>query len=126
MNVIPSSKIIIRDLPVFGYHGVYADEHVRGTQFRVDVVITLDDRLQCFKDDAIAHALNYEGVVRDLLEIGTTQQFQLIERLAEVFAESVLSHAEATSVEVTVHKLVSGLSEEPQWIAVSITRGRPH
>ncbi len=124
MNPLNTSKIFIRRLPFFGYHGVYEDEHVRGTEFRVDATVTLVDGLPCFQDDAIEHALNYETLVRDIIKIGTTQQFQLIERLAEVMAENILSHKEAVQAEVTVHKLVSGLTEEPLWIAVSITRTR--
>ncbi len=115
------SKIIIHDLKFYGFHGVYPKENVVGTSFAVDLDITINSELACFDDDQIEHAVNYETLVSDILYIGTHQTFKLIEKLAQIMAESVLAHDNVLQVTVTVHKLVTGLTPEPQWIAVSRT-----
>lgn len=122
MNASDISKIVIQGLPFHAFHGVYLEEHVHGTAFRADVTITLRNGMTCFQDDKIENALNYEQVIQEILAIATQQQFQLIERLAEACAESVLAHKEAAQVDVTIHKRVSGITEEPLWVAVSISR----
>ncbi|MBQ1267520.1 MAG: dihydroneopterin aldolase [Proteobacteria bacterium] len=119
-----TSQIVIRDLPFYAFHGVYPHEHTIGTDFKADIVITLDNTLTCFKDDIIDHALNYETIVHDLLKIGTTTQFNLVERLAEAFAENILAHKEAIKADVTIHKYVKGITEQPLWIAIAISRSK--
>ena len=119
-----TSQIVIRDLNFYAFHGVYPHEHKIGTSFKADIVITLDNALECFKDDNINHALNYETIVHDLLKIGTTTQFNLVERLADAFAENILTHKEAIKAEATTHKYVKGITENPLWIAVAISRSK--
>jgi len=119
-----TAKIIINDLKFFGYHGVYPQENVVGTSFAVDLDIIINPDLSCFDDDQLEHAVNYETIVSDILNIGTKQTFKLIEKLAQVMAEAVLAHDNVLQVTVTVHKLVTGITPDPQWIAVSRTLSR--
>lgn len=118
------SHIIIKDLEFFGYHGVYPEEAVTGTEFKVDIDILLDPGLVCFESDELADALNYEEVIAEILQIGTQHRYQLIEKLSAVMADAVMQHKEARRVQVTVKKLVRTLTEKPQWLAVSFLKAR--
>lgn len=119
------AKISIKNLAFYGFHGVYPQESVTGTSFRADLDISLDPALKAFQDDELQHAVNYETIVQETLQIGTSSRFNLIERLAQVMADAVLAHHGVTSVCVTVHKLVKGMTPEPQWVSVSVWQSKP-
>ncbi len=112
------SQIIIKDLKFYGFHGVYPDEQVVGTTFRVDVIVDIDDDLNGFYTDQLEDTLNYEKIVEHLISIGTTQKFRLIERLAQVMAEDILSLDHVFCVDITLYKSVTRLTPEPQWIGI--------
>lgn len=112
------SQIIIKDLKFYGFHGVYPEEQVVGTTFRVDVIVDIDEDLSGFYTDQLEDTLNYEKIVEHLLSIGTTQKFKLIERLAQVMAEDIMSFDHVFSVDITLYKSVTRLTPEPQWIGI--------
>ena len=114
-----TSQIILKDLKFYGFHGVYPEEQVVGTTFRLDLTLDIDDNLQGFHTDRLEDTLNYELIVERVLRIGTTHKYKLIERLAQVMAESILQDFAAVSrVEITIYKSVTRLTPEPQWIGV--------
>lgn len=114
-----TSQIILKDLKFYGFHGVYPEEQVVGTTFRLDLTLDIDDNLQGFHTDRLEDTLNYELIVERVLRIGTTHKYKLIERLAQVMAESILQDfADVSRVEITIYKSVTRLTPEPQWIGV--------
>lgn len=114
-----ASQILIKDLKFYGFHGVYPEEQVVGTTFRLDITADMDADLAGFHTDKLEDTLNYELIVEHALRIGTTQKFKLIERLAQVLAEEILHlFAEISRVEITVYKSVTHLTPEPQWIGI--------
>ena len=97
------AQIIIKDLILFGYHGVYPEESTRGTQFKLSLIADIDPDLHGFYTDEIGDTVNYEMIV---------------ERLCQVIAESVLELPNIEAVDITVEKRIEGLTPEPQWIGV--------
>ncbi len=112
------SQILIKDLKFYGFHGVYPEEQIVGTTFKVDAVIDIDPTLAGFDTDQLSDTLNYEGIVEKLLQLGTKQKFRLIERLAQVMCESVLEFPHVHGVDITVYKSVARLTPDPQWIGI--------
>ena len=112
------SQILIKDLKFYGFHGVYPEEQVVGTIFKVDAVIDIDPNLAGFNSDQLCDTLNYENIVEKLLNIGSKQKFRLIERLAEVMCEAVLEFPSVLAVEISVYKSVARLTPDPQWIGI--------
>lgn len=112
------AQIIIKDLKFYGFHGVYPEEQVVGTTFKVDAVIEIDEDLPGFYTDQLEDTLNYEKIVECILNVGTTQKFRLVERLAQVIADEILGFEHVRSVDVTVYKSVTRLTPEPQWIGI--------
>ena len=119
------ARISIKDLKFYGFHGVYPEERVVGTTFRADLDISLNPALEAFHDDCLDHAVNYETIVREILHIGSSTRFNLIERLALVMADAILAHPGVLDATVTVHKLVKGMTPDPQWVAVTVSKANP-
>ena len=112
------AQIIIKDLKFYGFHGVYPEEQVVGTTFRADAIIDIDENLQGFRTDQLEDTLNYEIIVERLIQVGTTQKYRLIEHLAQVMADEILSLDHVLAVDITIYKSVARLTPEPQWIGV--------
>ena len=113
-----TSQILIKDLKFYGFHGVYPEEQVVGTTFRVDAQITIDPDLKGFETDQLDDTLNYERLVEKLLQIGTTQKYRLLERLADEMARAMLAFPNVHQADITVYKSVNRLTPEPQWIGI--------
>ncbi len=112
------SQILIKDLKFYGFHGVYPEEQIVGTIFKVDAVIDIDPSLAGFDNDQLSDTLNYEKIVEKLLHIGSKHKYRLIERLAQVMCESVLEFPHVRAVEIAVYKSVARLTPDPQWIGI--------
>ncbi len=113
-----NSQIIIKELKFYGFHGVYPEEQAVGTTFRVDMTVDIDDDLKGFETDQLEDTVNYEKIVERVLSIGTTKKYRLIEHLAQVMGESILTFDHVNRVDITIYKSVARLAPEPQWIGV--------
>ena len=112
------AQIIIKDMILFGYHGVYPEESTRGTQFKLSLIADIDPDLHGFYTDEIGDTVNYEMIVERLQMCVTKRRYNLVERLCQVIAESVLELPNIDAVDITVEMRIEGLTPEPQWIGV--------
>ena len=116
-----SDFIEIHGIAGFGYHGLFDHERVNGQGFGVDVKLELKKK-KVFKSDAIDDAVDYSKVVRVVHEIIVGQPVNLIERLAELIAQTLLNTFPIKSVEVVVHKSNAPVGLPVADIAVRIKR----
>lgn len=99
-----TTKIELKGLEFFAYHGVLPEEAKLGQQFSLDVILNLDSELR-FESDAVASTVNYAEVYALVEAIFTGERFNLIERAAEVIAERILADfIKVCEVVVTVRK----------------------
>lgn len=82
-----------------GRHGVPDEERERPQPFVVDLEI----EVEAGEDDLSATA-DYDGVLRVVRGLVSTESFHLIETLARRIAEMVASQPGAVSCRATVHK----------------------
>jgi dihydroneopterin aldolase len=101
-------KLRIDDVRFFGQHGVTAAERTVGAWFSVDAELSLDLRAAAISDDLRA-TVDYGLIARLIVEIGTGQRVNLIERLAGLIAERLLAEFPAREVCVRVRKLAPPL-----------------
>ena len=94
------TKIELKNLAFFAWHGVLVEEAKLGQRFKVDVLLTLVDGLE-FEDDTPEQTVNYVEVYDVVKEIFTGFRFNLIERSAEVIATEILDRFDK-ALEVTV------------------------
>ena len=128
MSAAPSSHggsdtIFLDNVTFFGHHGVTKAQQTVGAWVSVDVTLTLDLTPASLSDD-LGATVDYEGVARRIVEIGTKERVNLLERLAGLLAEALLREFPAREVRLRVRKLtppMEGLHAVP---GVEITRRR--
>ena len=83
-------QIIIKDLEVYGHHGVRREENILGQKFLVSMSLGLPLRGAGFSDD-IEDSIDYAAVAHLVKEEMEKTTFQLIEALAEHLCEAILT-----------------------------------
>lgn len=99
-----SDRIFVEDIRFYGHHGVTEAQQSVGAWFSVDVEISLDLTPASLSDDLRA-TVEYGEVVHRVVEIGTKERVNLLERLAALVAEALLREFPIRAVRVRVRKL---------------------
>jgi dihydroneopterin aldolase len=76
----------IRDLRVFGRHGVHEEERALGQDFLFDVELEVGER---GTSDRLEEAVDYVEVARAVKEVSDLRQFALLEALASAVADEL-------------------------------------
>ena len=76
----------VRNLRLFGRHGVHEDERERGQDFLFDVELGVGER---GTSDSLEEAVDYVEVARAVQEVSDGQQFDLLEALASAVADEL-------------------------------------
>lgn len=119
----PSDKIFVEDIRFYGHHGVTAAQQSVGAWFSVDVELALDLAPASLSDD-LRTTVDYEEVARRVVEIGTKERVNLLERLAALVADALLRELPAESVRVRVRKLTPPMEGIPGIPGVELVRSR--
>lgn len=109
----------VRDLRVFGRHGVHDDERERGQDFVFDVELEVGER---GVSDRLEDAVDYVAVADAVREVSAARQFALLEALASAVAEELERRFSPERTRVRVRKpevRPAGLDGE---VGVSVTR----
>jgi dihydroneopterin aldolase len=115
--------IEIRGLKLRGHIGVTADERMHEQPLVISMAARLDTRTASTTDDLTA-TLDYEDLVRQVSKIVSSEEYALIETLADRIARHVLENNVVEDVWVRVGKPKAPLAEEVDEVAVEITRSR--
>jgi 7,8-dihydroneopterin aldolase/epimerase/oxygenase len=91
----------VRDLRVFGRHGVHDDERERGQDFVFDVELEVGER---GKSDRLEDAVDYVAVARAVREVSDERQFALLEALASAVAGELERRFAPERIRVRVRK----------------------
>lgn len=125
--VLPSrgdpDKILIEDLRFYGYHGVGGAQQAVGTWFSVDLELTLDLTPATLSDDLSA-TVDYTEVARRVVEIGTKERVNLLERLAALVADNLLREFPAQAIRVRIKKLTPPMEGIHAFPGVELVRRR--
>lgn len=116
-------QIIIENLEIFGYHGVFEEEAFLGQKFIVDARLYLDTRPAGQTDD-LTQSLDYGEVCQFIKKLVETERYMLIEKIAEEIASGLLLTYELLQkVEITVKKPWAPVRVHLDTVAVRIERG---
>lgn len=118
-----TDKIHIKNLEVFGRHGVFPEEKRLGQKFIINAVLYVPIREAGLKDDLIK-TVHYGEVSQFMTHYMTEHTFHLIEAAAEQMAREVLLHfprMQAITLEISKPWAPIGLPLEA--VSVEITRG---
>lgn len=116
-------KIKIKDLEVYGRHGVHKEENILGQKFLVSVDLYVDTRKAGHLDD-IEHSVNYAKVAHEIEAFCREHTFKLLEALAERLAERLLlQHEGVERVRVEIKKPWAPILLPLDTVSVEIERG---
>src|SRR5438445_3520659 len=92
-----ADKLLLEDVRFYGQHGLTKAEQTVGAWFSVDAELALDLGPAALSDD-LGAAVDYGAVARRIVEIGTGQRVNLIERLAGLMVDALLREFPAHKV----------------------------
>src|SRR5690606_29636127 len=118
-----TDRIDLAGIEVLAKHGVYPEEKERLQPFIVDVTAHLD-LAPAGRSDDLADTLDYGALASEIEKVVASESHQLIERVAQTVAETVLSHEIVDRVEVTIHKPEAPVEGAWRGTSLSIERGR--
>jgi len=117
-------RIIVKDLEVYGYHGVFAEEKKLGQLFlvTVDMVTNLEpagylDSLEC--------TIDYGRICDDIKTVLTEKSYDLIEAAAMAIIEKLFTnYAAVFTIKALVKKPWAPLGHHLKYVAVELERSR--
>lgn len=118
-----SDKLLVEDVRFWARHGLSKEEQSVGTWFSVDAELAVDLRPAALSDD-VASTVDYGQVMQRIVEIGTKNRVNLLERLAALVSEALLREFPTSQVRVRVRKLTPPLGGLVGVPAVEIIRKR--
>jgi len=119
----PRDRIALLGVAAVGHHGVLDVERHDGQPFVVDVVLELD-LSTAGRSDSLTDTVSYAEVAGDVMARITGPPVDLLERLAELIADDVLTRPLVDAVEVTVHKPQAPVGHPFSDVSVQVRRER--
>ena len=117
-----TDKLLLEDVRFWAQHGLSKEEQSVGAWFSVDAELAVDLRPAALSDD-VGATVDYGLLMQRIVEIGTTNRVNLLERLAGLMSEAILREFPASAVRLRLRKLTppGGLVGIP---GVEVTRTR--
>lgn len=114
-------KIILKGIEFYGYHGLIPEEKTLGGWYEVDVEITHDLR-KAGESDKIRDTVDYPKIHKTVVEIGETEKYQLLEKLAHRIAREIIRRFGVSEVLVRIRKPAPPLVGKLDHVEIEITR----
>lgn len=105
----------------YGYTGYLTEERALGQWFEVDLTLWLD-LVAAGRSDRIEDTLDYRATIAAVKQLVQTAKFELVERLAEEIAKTVLGPGRARRVRVRLTKVAAPIPDFSGRITIDITR----
>lgn len=116
-------KIHIKNLEVFGNHGVFPEENKLGQKFLVNAVLYTSTR-EAGKTDDLTKSIHYGEVSHFITKYMMEHTFQLIESVAEQLAEALLLQFEYLKwIDLEIQKPWAPIGLPLESVSVEISRG---
>ena len=114
--------IEIKDLSVFGNHGVMPEENVVGQKFLVGVKLYFD-MSKAGRSDDLTKTLDYSVICQEIKDFVENNTFKLIEKLAESIADMLLLKYDIIEkVDVSIKKPWAPIHIDLDTVLVNVSR----
>ncbi len=114
-------SIILKELSLYGYHGIFPEEKKMGQLFLVSLELFLDLN-KAGTTDSLEDTVDYAAVYEIIKEVMEGTSFNLMETLAENIAERVLKYP-VQGVIVEIKKPSPPVPVPLAYMGVKICRG---
>ncbi|MBC7334572.1 MAG: 2-amino-4-hydroxy-6-hydroxymethyldihydropteridine diphosphokinase, partial [Actinobacteria bacterium] len=113
-------KIIVKDLVLYGYHGVLDEERKSGQDFLFNIDIDIDTENESLaSNDSLERTLNYSDVITLVKKINSLNKFRLLETFSEVLANRILAMSPIVDrVRVRIEKPSPPIKEDLKSVGV--------
>lgn len=123
-------EILIKNLKLFGFHGVNENEKINGQEFIFNVKIKL--LKDTFRNenapgyaDTLSGTVNYSDIIRIIKRINSSNKFDLLETLAEDIAGQIFSYSDMVkSLKVCIEKSNPPIDEILESVGVRFSAER--
>ena len=117
-------KIIIKNLNIYAYHGVYQEEKENGQRFSISAELELNLRKAALSDE-LENTVNYADVCSLIQQTVQDERCDLIEAVAEnICGEILLKYRQVKSVRVRVSKPEAPIDADFDAVSVELHRAR--
>jgi dihydroneopterin aldolase len=117
-------KILLKDIKLYGYHGVFEKEQEIGQYFHINIELTLDLKKAGITDE-LENTVDYSKVYDIIKNINNNNKFRLIESFAHNISEEIMSTFDKIKdVTVQVRKPDAPIDGDFGWVGVEIKRSR--
>lgn len=114
-------KILIKNLKLYGYHGVREHEKKDGQYFLFNIEITIKDSDYNGRDD-LKNTLSYSDVIREVKKINKSEKFDLLETFSQVLTNRIMEMSGLVKkVMVRIEKPSPPIEEELDVVGVEYT-----
>jgi dihydroneopterin aldolase len=100
---MPTTKLLLKKMIFYGYHGVFSGERELGQQIEVDVELDADFTAAGRTDD-LERTINYSEVYQLVKTVVEEEQYNLIEAIARAILEKIHHAYEVDRITVRVRK----------------------
>jgi len=115
-------KIIIRDVEIYGRHGVNSIEKIKEQPFIIDVEMKVNLK-KPGKTDCLEDTVNYAAANKLITEIVQSTSFNLLEKLAEELCSAILNNFDkVNAVKICIKKPEAPMEGSFKWVGVEIER----
>ena len=115
--------IFIEQIEFYGYHGASDEEQSVGHRYSVDVELRYDVR-RAGQTDRLDDTVNYSRVAKRVAALGASEQFRLLEALADRLAAVILEEFPVQSVRLRVRKIRPPMNVIASAVGVEVERSR--
>ncbi|NLK63061.1 MAG: dihydroneopterin aldolase [Fusobacteria bacterium] len=116
-----SDKIIIKNMKIYGFHGVLEEEKKLGQNYFIDVIITKSLKKACLSDN-LNDSIDYSKIYYDIVDLSNVNKFNLIEAFAENICTLIIEKYVVKKIEVTIKKPNAPINGNFEYVAINITR----
>ena len=118
-----NSTLILEGIEISGHCGLTQDERSHLQPIRIDLEIDCANS-QAGETDNIQHTIDYAQIINRLLEIGTCNQFYLVESLAEYTIRTLFEEFPILGLRIWVRKTDPPLKATVNSVGVRLSRDR--
>ena len=115
--------IEVKGIRSYGYTGLLPEEQVLGQWFEVDLTLWVNLQTSGSSDD-IKDTVDYRYAIEMVKQTIKTAKFALVEKLAEVIAQKLLTIPLTTQVRVRLRKPAPPIPDFSGSIIIDITRSK--